>query len=151
MVRNDKPAFDFTNLDRPWVCFFLFSLSNALLAYASWSLTTKLLIAFYGLLLPAALFLWGRRTLAVQNVHNSEFPRTESGLLSPPARVLWWIFGVLFLFTRFYRIDSNPVWPIKDVGHFGILGLSLLKNGTGGFYGGNSRLNPFIFGAWVCF
>ncbi len=125
MVRNDKPAFDFTNLDRPWVCFFLFSLSNALLAYASWSLTTKLLIAFYGLLLPAALFLWGRRTLAVQNVHNSEFPRTESGLLSPPARVLWWIFGVLFLFTRFYRIDSNPVWPIKDVGHFGILGLSL--------------------------
>ncbi len=128
MIPKDKPPFDFKKLDQPWVCFLFFSISFTLVAYTSWSLTVKLLIVFYGLLFPGALFLLGRMNRPVQNSSNRDFLSANANLLSPPNSVLWLVFGVVFLFTRFYQIDSNPLWPIKDVGHFGILGWSLSQH-----------------------
>jgi hypothetical protein len=152
MVLKDNPAFDLKTLDRPWVCFLLFSFSNALLAYGTWSLTAQLLIAFYGLLLPAALFFLGRVGRPVQKFPNLDFSPTETRLLSPPNALLWCIFGILFFLTRFYHIGSNPLWPIKDVGHFGILGLSLSQKWDWRLLWGEFQAEPlYLWGLGLFF
>lgn len=142
MVLRKNPGLNFKKLDRPWVCFLFFSISNTLLSYASLSLTSKLLVAFYGLIIPAALFSLGRMNRTGQKISGPDFSSTETRLLSPPGPLLWCIFGTLVLFTRFYRIDSNPLWPIKDVGHFGILGWSLSQKWDGLLLWGECQSEP---------
>jgi hypothetical protein len=152
MVLNRAPAFSFKTLDRPWICFFCFTLSNALLAYTPWSMTAKLLIAFYGLVLPATLFFLGRFHNSGKRFSGHGFQLPQTSFLSGPQPFFWVLFGLFFLFTRFYHIDSNPVWPIKDVGHFGILGLTLSQKWDWQLLWGECQSEPlFLWGLGLFF
>ncbi len=125
----------------PWSYFLLLGVSNALLAYTQWPLTAKLFIGFYGLCVPSFFLAW-----AFKRGGAGEWPRagpfSTASLLPPPAAAGWGVLLAALLFTRFFRIGSNPLWPIKDVGHFGILGLSLSQNWDGRLLWGECQSEP---------
>jgi hypothetical protein len=138
MNLNIPSSMNRRSFDRPWLFFFLFCASNALLAYGHCSLTLKLFIVFYGLLLPFGLLVWSQ-------TENRKI-LSETGLLSPPNWVFWLVLILVLLFTRFYRIDSNPLWPIKDVGYFDIFGLSLWQKWDWRLLWGECQSEPLY--AW---
>src|ERR1039458_3042755 len=128
--------------DHPWVFFILFTLCDSFLAYSAIPLEGKLFVFFYGMILPSILFLLGLVAGRERHFSGGGGAQDLEGILSRPGRILIWVFLGLLAFTRFFRIGSNPAWPIKDVGHFGILALSLSQKWDGRLLWGECQSEP---------
>ncbi|HEY5038556.1 MAG TPA: hypothetical protein VIJ93_05735 [bacterium] len=129
----------------PWVYFFIFLTTNTLLSYTSWSLELKIIVGFFGLLLPFGIAL-ARLPIShqIQLSYRREFL---------PAVPLWvWFFGgVGALFVRFYHLTTLSAWPHYDEGLWGFFALKVFQGwGWHFFYAGNPYPSAYIWilGLW---
>lgn len=106
--------------NRPWLLFIFFAFSSAVLSYAPVSLTLKLEIGLFGILIP---FFWA--FLEIQRQAPGEGPLFEEEILP---RISPWIFLLVVLVAlelRFADLTSWPVWPNTDEGLVARFGLDL--------------------------
>src|SRR6185369_16886366 len=104
-----KALFQKSALNRTWIIFLIFVLTNSLLSYSSLGLQTKLWIGFLGLLLPFLAALTAPPARDSTPLHSREF-------LPPVPRWIWVLIGVTALGVRFYRLTTLSAWPTPDDG-----------------------------------
>ncbi len=128
------------SLFSPWLYFFIFLISNTLLAYAPISLEAKLGIGIVGIFIPL-LFLC---VLPFpKSSTNKSLYRLEVFNFIPKG---FWIFLLaLALFLRFYHLTTLSAWPITDEGWVGFFGIHLMKHWDGSLLYGISRMPSGYF------
>jgi 4-amino-4-deoxy-L-arabinose transferase-like glycosyltransferase len=110
-------------------------------------LYSKFCVAIIGVILPFIFALWLilenrlKKSLSpsililttVKNSSNEKIPLA-----------LWFFFGFLVFFTRFYKLTSIPSWPTNDEGIFATMALELLKKWNWSILWGEVRFEPFL-------
>ncbi len=113
----------------PWALFSLFLVSLSLLSYGSLSLIAQLWVGILGVLVPLALA--AGLALKKRKQHlpppSALFLGADRDTPSVPAW-LWLLLAAVVLFTRFFRLESVPFWPISDEGIYSVLATSLIKH-----------------------
>jgi hypothetical protein len=105
-----------------WFLWGLLAASNAILAYSPLSLTAKLYVLFFGLLIPLIVFGWASRPSKGGIVTERE---SFSDLKNP---WLWAGLIALMVFLRFFRLTNFHVWPTGDEGLHRFLAIDLVRN-----------------------
>lgn len=123
---------------RGWVLFPLLLLSNSLLSHGNLSLTGKLFVATFGLILPLG--------VAFLLIRKGPSPSSPRPLADPPPWA-WALLLVLLLFTRFYHLESLPGWFLADEGRHAIFSLDLSEKWEGRLLWGETQGLPLAF--WV--
>jgi 4-amino-4-deoxy-L-arabinose transferase-like glycosyltransferase len=128
-----------------WLCFCFFSFSNIFIAYGRGDLETNLFVAFYGIVIPGifCFYLLNQNT-TYQDGEKTQIFLKEGCSVSAPPIPLWFSFGLLLLLTRFYKLESVPLWPSKDDGHFGILGIALSQKWSWQLLWGECQNQPLV-------
>jgi len=147
---NRKPSsmliFNFNKWNQPWFYFFIFFISNCLIAYGFLGLEEKLFIIFYGILLPfvfCLFFQFRNSTSQINSTIKHLFANGDEVFINPTVFPIIAII-LLLLTTRFYRLDSIPFWPSKDDGHFGVLGMWLSEKWSWQLLWGECQNEPLI-------
>jgi hypothetical protein len=112
-----KSLFPLSRSFNPWIVFFLFTTVNALLSYIPLTLTAKLEIVFFGVMIPLL--------LALRYIHTNPYPRISTQTEFLPHFSLWiFVFlGIATVFVRFYMLTTLSVWPNFDEGLWGFLAI----------------------------
>ena len=131
----------------PWAYFGIFLVSNTLISYFTLSLTVKLWIGLFGLLLPFSFALWTILGSPVP-VKTSSSEKDWASTLSPswgnPPKVLWLLFILFLGFTRFHNLLSLPFWPNSDEGIFSYLALGQIRDWRWDLLWSHNRLEPLF-------
>ncbi len=125
-----------------WFYFFIFLISNTLLAYAPITLGVKIGIGLVGILLPFLFLCFS----VPQQLPAEKHPYRLEIFTSTPK---WTLISVLALafFLRFYHLTALSTWPITDEGWVGFFGIHLMKHWDGSLLYGISRMPPGYFWA----
>ncbi len=105
-----------------WFLFALFAISLALLSYGHLRLVTAMEVFFFGLLLPAGVFLFLKNGAGKKDSRFSG----EKEVFAPPS----WAWGavlILAVWVRLYRLTTLSSWPILDDGTTGYLGSEIAR------------------------
>src|ERR1039458_3164064 len=95
----------------PWLWFAAFVYTNFYFSFGDVHLENNLWLGLGVILLPLLGILFINR---FHQNRASDFNQNDTS--SAPPRWLWAIFFILLFFTRFYRLDSFPDWPVTDEG-----------------------------------
>ena len=130
----------------PWACFFLLVAANTLLSYISLTLTAKLEVGLFGLILPVL--------LAALSIHS--WPVSENFLRKeflPPVSIwVWVLIGIAVVFVRFYMLTTLSVWPNYDEGLWGFFALDFYHHwDLSLFYQDNSYPSVYFWGLGLLF
>ncbi len=100
--------------DAPWVCFFIFLVSNLLLSNSGVPLSIKLVVFIFGILAP--LVFLARRPMEPNSWAGRDFlPSASTGV--------WFLLGLAAVFIRFYHLETLFSWPNTDEGLYGVLAI----------------------------
>jgi hypothetical protein len=131
---NHPPLF----LTKIWFYFFIFTATNALLAYAPFTLETKLWIGLIGFLLPFVL-----RVRALSSRTGKENTILKLELFETIPSWVWW--GVLCLGLALRLIPLlNSSWIIPDEGLYCQLSVELHKKWEWLFLSSSAQTPPFF-------
>jgi hypothetical protein len=134
---NHPPLF----LTKIWFYFFIFTATNALLAYAPFPLEAKLWIGLTGFLLP---FILGVRALSSRTGKENTILNLE--LFETIPSWVWW--GLLILGIIFRLVPLlNSSWIFPDEGHFSQLSVELYRQWKWIFFFSDSQM-PLLYN-WV--
>lgn len=124
----------------PWVCFFIFLISNTCLSFFSLASWENWIVFLIGIFLPA---IWAYR--AMNSVPQSRLLWLEENFSIPP----WFWASVLLmgLFLRFYQLTQLSLWPLLDESQVGFFGMELKEKWTWNIFYGDTQLPPFFFWA----
>ena len=130
----------------PWGFFLVFTVTNAVLAYTTISLTAKLWWGLAGLVLP---MVWIFRS-------SSPAPRGEKPLylrecFADIPRWVWVTVILLSLVPRFYRLTDLSRWPFPDDGFSAFCALELCQKWSWRFFYLFSQEPPLFFWALAVF
>ncbi len=114
-----------------WYGFWIFFLSNTLLAFSPLPPTFKSLIFLGGIALPWSLLLASSGDQKVQE--GEGVPLGAFGFKLNPI-FLWALAAASFLFFRFYKLDSFYFWPTGDEGQHGFLAIDLARKWNWQFF-----------------
>ncbi len=131
----------------PWAYFGIFLVSNTLISYFTLSLTVKLWIGFFGLLLPFGIALWTILERPVSGKTSSpkrDWASTASHTWGAPPLVLWFFFVLSLGITRFYKLTDLPFWPNSDEGIFSYLALGQIRDWHWDLLWSHNRLEPLF-------
>lgn len=125
-------------LSNPWIYFFVFAITNAILAYGSLGLVTNLYIALIGWVSPLMVGLvWFSKKQFESQLFQEE--------IFPTIPLLWWFLGaVLASLPRLYLL-LNPNWPVPDEGVYGSIVLELGKKWDWHFLFTTGQVPPLAF------
>lgn len=117
------------------------ALSNAILAYSNLSITIKVWVGFFGILLPLFWGFWNTRSPAIR-----ERPLWVRESIPPIPLWLWLLGASLAVFVRFYKLEALNVWPIFDDGLLNYFGYEFFQKGDWHwFYGYSEIVGGFIW------
>jgi len=127
-----------TPLYNPWLYFFVFTITNAFLAYGSLNFETNLYIALMGWAFPMILGL-----ICFSKTHPESDLFHQEAL--PTIPISWW-FGVAVLaaIPRLYLL-LNSNWFVPDEGLFGTIALELIKKWKWDFFFTVAQHPPLSF------
>ncbi len=125
---------------RPWVVFPPIFISSGLISYAHLGLQADLWLSLFCVILP---FCFGIVLSVRSNPSGKpEIPFWETEFLSP---LPVWVTGpliLLFVLSRFYRLDSMPFWPLMDEGQYAFFSMKLADKWDGRLLYGNTQVEP---------
>ncbi len=124
---------------RPWLLFLLFALSSAVLSYDPVSLTAKLEIGLFGILVP---FFWA--LFEIHGQPSGDGPLIEKEVLPPYSPWVFLLVGLAALEFRFADLTSWPVWPNTDEGLVARFGLDLSNHWQWKFFYTFGQVPPGI-------
>ena len=121
----------------PWIYFSIFLAANTFLSFADPSAPWAITVAIGGILLPLA--------VGIHSVLWSPRPKDRPGW--DPSSIPWWLWVPalsLLFFSRLYRLDSFPFWPLSDEGQSGFFGIVLSRHWRWDLLLGQERLEPLL-------
>lgn len=124
-------------LQRPWIYYGLFLLTNLLLSYSPISWSWKCFIGLLGLVIP--LYLALRNAPNPQKKENPGY--LEKGTLSIP---FWLLLSgiILMVFLRFYKLTSLFCFPTGDEGWYGTTAIELSHHWNWKFFYATGQAPP---------
>ena len=138
-------------LFHPWFYFGIFLVSNTFLSYVPLSFSMKLWIGLLGLFLPCVFALW---TILEKRVKKRELPSPSEktpvidAFSDTGAPIwLWFLFFLLLIFTRFYKLTSLPFWFNGDEGTFCVIAMELQRHWSWKLLLGENQWEPLF--SWL--
>lgn len=125
-----------------WFFFFVFVISNGLLAYSSLPYQMKIWVFMAGILLTFALYARGR----VADKIDVKKSFTNPILPIPPIGICLFLLGIA-LFLRFFKLTSLRLWPTGDEGLQGFFAIELVKKWDWRFFYTSGQHPPLLI--WI--
>jgi hypothetical protein len=124
----------------PWFVFPPILISSLLISYAHPGLQVDLWLFLFGIVLPVVFGI----ILSIQSTpgHDRENPFRETEFLAPLSNWIIAALLLLFVFSRFYRLDSIPFWPLMDEGQYAFFSMKLDDKWEGPLLYGNTQVEP---------
>jgi hypothetical protein len=126
----------------PWFVFPPILISSFLISYGHPGLQADLWLFLFGIALPTGFGI----ALSISSTpgHEAGNPFWETEFLSPVPGWIIAILGLLFVLSRFYRLDSIPFWPLMDEGQCGFFSMNLCEKWDGRLLFGNTQIEPLF-------
>jgi hypothetical protein len=124
----------------PWVCFFIFLISNTCLSFLSLVSWENWIVFLIGIFLP---IIWACRMMSL-------VPRAQARWLDESFSISPWFWASVLLmgfFLRFYQLTQLSLWPLLDESQAGFFGMELKEKWTWNIFYGDTQLPPFFFWA----
>jgi len=126
-------------LNHPWVFFFLFLTSNFCLTYFDLPVQSKIILIFFGLIIPFLIAL-----ISIQNP-SPNLTKNSGEWLPIVSPLIVSLLGVLAILMRFYQLTTLSTWPISDEAIGGFFAIFLGQKWKWDLFYTYTHLPPFFF------
>ncbi len=122
-----------------WLLFLVLNLANAFLSYASFSIQAKGLFFVFGVVLPIYIAL---RSITVCG-HSDSCTSSAVDLPFFP-KILFLLFSITTIITRFYRLQTFHLWPSGDESLQGLFAIDLIHDWNWRFFYTTGQHPPLL-------
>jgi 4-amino-4-deoxy-L-arabinose transferase-like glycosyltransferase len=122
-----------------WFIFFAFNLANAFLSYSSLGIQIKCMIFIFGIVFPIYL---AARFIPISRQSGNDTLEKSQTLFFP--KEFFFIFSIVAILLRFYRLQTFHLWPSGDESLQGLFAIDLIRNWNWRFFYTTGQHPPLL-------